>query len=299
MKAKFTLLAILAVAFFSTKAQTIPNAGFETWTSPLNPDGWSTISSAFGFNLGLCKKDSLDKVVGANSVNVYADSIPGQPGYGVVSGVVSTGTASAAGGPPTFAGIPFAFRPDTLFFAYKYTSPGLDTAAVSMAMTKNGSTVFINGYTDIYVPLDPTSQWVLAYIPITSVYANSTITPDTLLLQFSASFLDNPIKGSTLHVDGVFFSASASTGVNDLTNNIEVSVFPNPATDQLNITADLNLEGHKVVITDMNGKLVRIRPLINGVNSIELSDVASGTYIYRIADKNGFFVKQDRFTVAK
>ena len=67
----------------------------------------------------------------------------------------------------------------------------------------------------------------------------------------------------------------------------------------LNIKSDASLESHQVVITDINGRLVRIRPLTNGVNSIELSDVASGTYIYRIADKNGFFIKQDRFNVVK
>jgi len=300
MKAKFTILVFLAIAFFSAEAQIIPNASFETWTSPLTPDGWATFSSALGFNLGLCGKDSLDKVVGNNSVKVYADSIPGQPAYGVVGGVVSTGSGSASAGPPKFVGIPFAFRPDTLFFAYKYTSPGSDTAGLEIKMTKNGATVFAGGYTSLGLDLDTISQWALVYAPLTSAYSNGTITPDTLRLQFYASVAQQSIKGSTLHVDGVFFSASTpATGVNDLSNTIEVSVFPNPVSEMLNIKADVNLEGHQVVITDMNGKLVRIRPLTNGVNSIELSEVASGNYIYRIADKNGRFIKQDRFTVAK
>ena len=78
MKAKFTLLTVLAIAFFSAQAQTIPNNGFDTWTSSLNPDGWATYGSAFGFNFGLCAKDSIDKVVGPNSVRVYSDSVPGQ-----------------------------------------------------------------------------------------------------------------------------------------------------------------------------------------------------------------------------
>jgi len=301
MKTKFTLLAMLAVAFFSAQAQTIPNNGFETWTSPLNPDGWATYSSAFSFNIGLCAKDSLDKVVGANSVRVYSDSIPGQPNYGVIAGLVSTGTATSAGGPPTFIGIPFAFRPDTLFFAYKYTSPGSDTAAVSLTMTKNGATVFAGGYNSLYLGLDTISQWALVYTPITSFYLNSTIVPDTLLLEFTSSIRGNGQrpKGSTLHVDQVFFSASTVSGIDDVTANVEVNVFPNPASDVLNINSDMNLDGHKVVVTDLNGRLVRIRPLTNGANQIELSEVASGTYIYRIADKNGRFIKQDRFNVVK
>ena len=302
MKAKFTLLAILVVAFFSGQAQTIPNAGFETWTNPLTPDGWATLSSAVGFNIGLCEKDSLDKVVGANSVKLYSDTIVGQPSYGVVGGQLYTGSGSAPQGAPVFAGIPFAFRPDTIFFAYKYTTTVADTAIMSIKMTKNGTTVWAGGYPSLGLPLDTSSQWVLVYVPITSFYSNSTITPDTLLLRFSSSLQGQGqrVLGSVLHVDQVFFSASAvNTGVNDIANNFEVSVFPNPASEMLNIKSDASLESHQVVITDINGRLVRIRPLTNGVNSIELSDVASGTYIYRIADKNGFFIKQDRFNVVK
>lgn len=300
MKAKFTLLAILVVAFFSGQAQTIPNAGFETWTSPLAPDGWATYSSAYGVNIGLVAQDTVDKAVGTSSIRIYNDSVAGQGSLGVVPGVASLGSGTAGAQGPIFKGVPFPYRPDTLFFAYKYTSTGADTAGVSLSMTKNGASVFAGGYTSIGFGLDKISQWALIYAPITSVYANSTITPDSLIIQFRSSVIDNSIKGSTLHVDQVFFSASSpATGINDISSKIEVSIFPNPATDQLNITADLNLEGHQVVITDMNGKLVRIRPLTNGVNSIELSDVASGNYIYRIADKTGRFIKQDRFTVAK
>lgn len=297
MKARFTLLAALFVAFFSAQAQTIPNAGFETWTSPLNPDNWSTYSSAFGFNLGLCAKDSLDKVVGNNSVRVYADSIPGQPAYGVIAGVVATGTATAGAQGPQFKGIPFAFRPDTIFFAYKYVSPGNDTAGIAISMTKNGSGVFINGYSGIRVPLDTISEWALVYVPITSAYANATITPDTLLIMFQSANIQQT-KGSTLHVDQVFFSQSeAPNGIEDLNVTYNVSIFPNPVSSELKVKADV--VGGQIVITDLNGKLVRIRPLEGPVTSVDMSDVASGTYIYRIADKNNRFVKQDKFNVVK
>lgn len=297
MKARFTLLAALFVAFFSAQAQTIPNAGFETWTSPLNPDNWSTYSSAFGFNLGLCAKDSLDKVVGNNSVRVYADSIPGQPAYGVIAGVVATGTASAGAQGPQFKGVPFAYHADTLFFAYKYTSPGNDTASVVISMTKNGSGIFVNGYSAVSVSLDTTSEWGLVYIPLASAYANATITPDTLLLIFQSANIQQT-KGSTLHVDQVFFSQSeAPNGIEDLNVTYNVSIFPNPVSNELNVQADV--VGGQIVITDLNGKLVRIRPLEGARTTVDLSDVASGTYIYRIADKNNRFVKQDKFNVVK
>ncbi|HLP49431.1 MAG TPA: T9SS type A sorting domain-containing protein [Chitinophagales bacterium] len=299
MKTKFTFLALLTIAFFSAQAQVIPNAGFETWTSPLNPDGWSTYSSAFGFNLGLCGRDSVDRVVGLSSAKVYADSVPGQPAYGVVAGALATGSASAGAQGPQFNGIAFAFRPDTLYFAYKYVSPGNDTANLILGMRKNGATVFINNYNALRIPLDTTSQWGLAYVPLTTLYANSTITPDTLLVLFEAANFQ-VTKGSTLNVDQLFFSQSVvvPNSIDDVAANVQVSIYPNPASSELNIKAE-NLNGAQVIITDLNGSIVRIRPLTADVTTVDLSEVASGTYIYRIADKTGRFVKQDRFNIVK
>ncbi|HLP21258.1 MAG TPA: T9SS type A sorting domain-containing protein, partial [Chitinophagales bacterium] len=222
----------------------------------------------------------------------------GQPAYGVQAGAVATGSAAAGAQGPQFKGIPFAFRPDTLFFAYKYESTGGDTASVNISMTKNGGPVFINNYIGVKVNLDTASQWSLVYIPMTDIYANASITPDTLLLVYYAANR-KVTKGSTLHVDQVFFSQSAApNGVEDVTANYEVSVYPNPVSSELNIKAE-NLNGGQVVITDLNGSIVRIRPLTGDVTTVELGDVASGTYIYRLADKTGRFVKQDRFNVAK
>jgi hypothetical protein len=298
MRTKFTLLAILAVAFFSTNAQVVPNSSFETWTSPNNPDGWSTYSSGFGANIGLAFKDTADKVVGNASIKITCDSVPGQPNYGVIAGLVSTGSLTFGAQGPAFTGIPFAFRPDTLFFAYKYQSPGGDTAVLSLSFTKNGSSALVQNAPAVGVYLDPAAQWTLAYVPINSFYANGTIVPDTLLLRFLAGNRKKTV-GTTLHVDGVFFSTAAVTGVNEVENNIAVTVFPNPVVDQLNIQSSENMDGNKIIITDMTGAIVRIRPLTSTLTSIELSDVASGTYVYRIADKGGRFIKQDRFTVAK
>src|SRR4051812_19713958 len=117
MNSKFTWLVLFITLSLSTFAQQIPNPGFDLWTvDPLAPNSWSTYESAFGMPLGLAKKDSVDKLTGTASVSLFSDSIPGFPQYGVFPGIVSLGSVDASMGAPEFSGIPFAFRPDTIYF---------------------------------------------------------------------------------------------------------------------------------------------------------------------------------------
>ena len=136
MKAKFTLVLVLLLGVLFSNAQQVPNSSFDTWTSPLAPDDWSTYESAFGFSLGLSAKDTVDKVVGPASISIKSDSIPGFPSYGVLSGIASLGGVSTAGGAPEFLGAPFTYRPDTLFVLYKYVPAGADTSVIVFGFLK-------------------------------------------------------------------------------------------------------------------------------------------------------------------
>ena len=94
MKKIFT--SILAVAFGAAAfAQQIPNSGFETWTSPNNPDNWATWESAIGAPLGLATKDTSSKVEGAASIKIKTDSIQAGPSKRLIPGFVYFGTAAS------------------------------------------------------------------------------------------------------------------------------------------------------------------------------------------------------------
>ncbi len=298
MKAKFTLFVLFVAAFFAASAQQVPNSSFDSWTTDtLAPDGWATYESVFGFPLGLSGKDGVDKIVGPYSLKLESDSIPGQPAYGVVAGGVGLGKGVMTGQGPQFAGIAFAFKPDTLFLGYKYTSPASDTALMALTMTKNGAGAFTGGAATLALRLDATSQWSLLYTILTSFYTATV--PDTLGVEFYAS-AGNAVKGSTLHLDAVLFGyVNLPSALQEVADKLNVSVYPNPASDVITISTDINTTGFRAVISDINGKLVSVNNLEGQKTIINVSEFSNGTYIYRIADAQGNILKQNRFNVVK
>ena len=296
MKTRFTLLILLVAALFTAEAQQVPNAGFDNWAVSFTPDNWTTVDALFGGPLGFAFRDSLDKVSGAASIKLVSDSLSLAPQAGVIAGLVSLGSGSYTPGPnpPKFFGIPFAFRPDTLFFGYKYATPGADTAGLQIVLTKNTVPVLAGG-----VSLDTTSLWALAFVELTPAYANANV-PDTLLLQFYSSFGNVGIKGSTMHIDVVLFGyVNLPSGLQEVADKLNFNVYPNPTTDLITVSADENANDFRVVISDISGKLVSVNNLEGQKTGINVSQFSNGTYIYRIADKTGNVLKQGKFNVVK
>ncbi len=200
MKTRITLLVLLVAAFFAGNAQQIPNASFDNWTAdPLSPDGWITFDGMFGQSFGLSERDSIDKIIGDASLKLTSDSVQAVPAYGVLPGLASLGTGGLGAGGPEFSGIQFTYRPDTMALIFKYSSPGLDTALINLQFTKNGAPILAGG-----IRLNKYANWVFLKIPLTAAYANANI-PDSLQIQFLSSARATPIKGSTLHIDSVWF----------------------------------------------------------------------------------------------
>ncbi|MDB5282034.1 MAG: hypothetical protein JWO06_1109 [Bacteroidota bacterium] len=295
MKTKFTLVALLTVGFFYAQAQQPPNAGFNTWDNSYTPTGYMTNDALFGSALGFTFQDNVDFVEGTSSLELKSDSLSFAPSAGVVSDIVSSGTGTYSPNTgPQYSGVPFAFRPDTIFFDYKYTSPGTDTGALSILLSKNFSTVVLG----VGIPLDTTSQWISAYAVVTSYYQSAVI-PDTLILQFLSSY-GIGTKGSTLHIDGVRFGyVHTATEIAAIANETRVNVYPNPASTELNISVSDNVKGSAFEAFDLTGRLVSKTILENPSSSVDISKLSNGTYIYRISDANNLTVSQNKFVVVK
>lgn len=380
MRTKFTLLSAFIVAFFAVNAQQLNNAGFETWTNPSNPDNWTTWESLTGAPLGLVKKDTASKVEGTASIQIKTDSVQAGPTKRLIPGFALYGSAIySPPNPPQFIEAAFAFKPDTLWFAYKYTPAGNDTAALQISVSGPTGTP-IGGL----LPLTSTQgQWALIYVPLTANLAGIP-TVDSLSLLFSSS-KGSGVQGSVLNVDAIRFGyvstcaaptaptaaiagqssinqgqsttvsvsggtlgdgtwnwytgscggtavgtgstlavtpASTTTyyvrgegcgsstacaqvtvtvvpvGVNEVAT-VTLSVFPNPATDVLTVNADQNLEGYSFEVMDVTGRVLSKTQLNGQTSTINVSDLAKGNYIYKIADKNNQLVTQNKFAIVK
>ena len=201
MKTRFTLLAAFVAAFFSGFGQQIPNGSFETWTNPLTPDGWVDVEVAESVPLNVFTfKDLSTFTVGQASAELLSDSTSLDPAAGVVPGFLSLGSAAIVGNQIHFAGIPFAYRPDTLVFDYKLAASHTDTGLFQIFLTQGG----VNEVLGLAIPLDTASSWTHVAVPLATFYQSGT-TPDTLLIQFFATNPSAAVNGDTIHVDGLRF----------------------------------------------------------------------------------------------
>jgi len=294
MKAKFTLLTFFVAAFFAANAQQIPNAGFETWTNPGNPDGWGTWETATGAPLGLATKDTASKREGDASLKLKTDSVQAGPQKLLIPGMASLGTATYSPPNLNLLGIPFTFRPDTLFFSYKYTPAGNDTAWVELEISGTTGDLLAGG-----LPLTATlGQWVDVYVPLTGDIAPGAV--DSIRILFTSSLPSGfGVQGSVLNVDAIRFGYVLTTAVQEVAEKFNITVYPNPTTNFITVSSDENTEDFRAVVSDISGKIVSVNELSGNKTMINVSDLANGTYIYRIADKTGNILKQDRFNVVK
>ncbi len=96
-------------------------------------------------------------------------------------------------------------------------------------------------------------------------------------------------KKKSYHIAGSKLEGNNSTVLSKI-HNSQLAVFPNPASDHINVQFDHSATGEgKVVIVDMIGKTLSVRSidLIKGVNQIEVStsDLPEGMYTLRVVRK--------------
>ncbi len=101
----------------------------------------------------------------------------------------------------------------------------------------------------------------------------------------------NSIQGSTGTVtQGVQqpYEIMVVTGVEEASGiTLEISVYPNPATDFLKLIIQNYETGNlRFQLYDINGISLRNSKIESGETSITMSNLASGTYFLKITDKN-------------
>jgi len=85
---------------------------------------------------------------------------------------------------------------------------------------------------------------------------------------------------------GVSFSTNCvSLGINEQVNNINLSIYPNPTSDNLTIDTEDNIES--IIIVDIMGK--QVKTFIPTANTIDVSSLVKGIYFLQIPTANGIF----------
>ena len=91
--------------------------------------------------------------------------------------------------------------------------------------------------------------------------------------------------GSCSTVSDCLTVSNLSVGDNQKT--VGITIFPNPANDNINVKFDKNFETLSVEIISMTGQVVkRVNAINNNLVSINITELASGIYILRTDDKH-------------
>ncbi len=295
----FTLLLMVS-ATFAANAQ-LTNGDLETWTaftgtaSYNEPGSGPTRTTHF-----LRTLNELNDITGPISV-FRADSAHGGT-YAArirsvtfatyfIPGFLGTGDINF-GAATMYLGRQYTSQPNSFSTWYKYAPAGGsgDSAKFEVIFTK------YDALNQVSVPIGwgssavttPTSTWTQLQFNITW---DTVAAPDTAIIIAAASggyninnFLSSVGDiGSTLWVDDMTLqSGFVSTDPEYINEN--VNIYPNPATDFVNISLGNLPENLKLFVYDINGKQVMYKVMNGGNYLLDVSSLAHGVYGIVIQD---------------
>lgn len=131
-----------------------------------------------------------------------------------------------------------------------------------------------------------------SFVNIWRNYSYTFPTTDTFTL--AVGILNNGDNTGTSYLLLDEFNFTTSLGINKNLQKSNFSIYPNPASQFLNIKFTEN-ENHSVVITDMNGKFVSSSNFQGNCNSLDISNLESG--IYFIKDTNTEYSIFQKFVI--
>ncbi len=96
---------------------------------------------------------------------------------------------------------------------------------------------------------------------------------------------------------GEYFLSTAIAEIQEHSNASLISVYPNPASDNINFNSKANSVSI-IEIYDVNGQLISSQALMNANTSINVSAFSNGIYFYSAIDVNGNTIDRGKFSVA-
>jgi len=316
MKRLLLLLGATALSV-AGMAQTIANNSFETWRTSTSgalapdtvmaPDSWFGADSLiiadgefYGSLIAISPtvwqrqlyKEATIVHTGSYSAKLVTKK---QDTLGVFPGIMSNAQANVAisivGGSPSLGGITYSGGTATTYHittvsAWVQYAPGtgLDSGSMSVSAyaTVFGLDSMIGSGT---VTVGNTSgSWT--QITATLTYNGSGLPVDTVRIIFTSSAGTNNEIGSTMYVDDVTMTGTLPNEVqNVFGESAAVAVYPNPASDELNIRGQVNA-AYTIALFSVNGQQVSTST-VKGAGSVDISSLAAGMYFYNITDAAG------------
>lgn len=207
-KLLFTLASILI--FSALSAQTVPNGGFENWSTAFYFD-----EPSFGLTTNLqsfyaTQAGNVQKSTDAFAGNFAAKLITVTNNTDTLPGVIFLGTPSANS---IVGGIPINVRPDSLKCYAKFSMQPNDTAAILVAFKKFGMPNPIGAASIVFTGVQNSYQ---VYTAVINWIDNNTV-PDSLVGFFTSSSFNGSaaMPGSEILFDNVGFTGAVGAPSTD------------------------------------------------------------------------------------
>jgi hypothetical protein len=283
----FTIALMFAAAI--SKAQSVPNGNFETWSNPngyLVPNDWETLNdmtSSAGVYTATRGGTSSDYYLKLTSQNVTGMGV--MPGI-AVSGMLDMNNLTA------LSGFPFAYRPVSFTGKWQFMgNSGNDSGYVKVFLTKWNSSMQMRD-TIGYVSQDLNGMvmsWSNFNLPFTY---NSTDVPDSCMIALNASG-PNPEAGSYLYVDNLSFSGIVA-GVENTEITGTFKIFPNPSNHEIQIDlSGLKATAQQFEITDLTGKIILTKQYNGSLfQTISIGEMPAGNYFLKITTEKGIVTQK-------
>lgn len=289
---KYLLITLLAVFAFATgQAQTtIPNLDLENWDdfgSYEEPAGgvWTTANKVVQLSslYPVTTTKSSDAHSGSWAAKIETSQIPVIST--LVTGTLSTGEFRTTATPPNnlLRGTPYTARPGVFRGWYKFTSVQGDSCSIYMWLHKwNGTGRDTVGFAGFF-PKQSVNTYTQWDIPIDYKSSDS---PDSVSIVFASSAAGELFQGqvgNTLWIDDL--EITSATGVPSvLMPEIGVSVYPNPASEWVELKMESTLMGAEVDVYAVDGRIVATVPVTADLARVDVADFAAGTYTYVVRE---------------
>lgn len=152
----------------------------------------------------------------------------------------------------------------SVFVNYPYIAAVLDCNGDTVAT----GDIFVFGQvgqSSLAYPVTVSGSLACEPLTIAFVYGDENLNNDTCLLAFGES--------------------TASAQLSQRSDN--VSIYPNPAVDQVHIQTKLSQVGSSFFVYDFTGKLMLTGKLMSESTSVDISNFSTGMYLIKIGDNLG------------
>jgi hypothetical protein len=293
------LLAFQGLLMIGLHAQNLPDAGFEIWVSQSSyedPQGWGTLNSStsiIGVKTVTKATAPADVHSGSSAIKLTTLHI-GIPYNMNIPGIAATGTINTTT-KAIDGGFSYTQRPISLCGWYKYSPAGKDTASVTVTLSKWDNVTHQRVTVGSGIFRDTAHVNTYASFTATMIYVNALV-PDSGVITLLSSQQTSSVINSTLFIDDLAFNITSYIR-EDLTDAL-IAVYPNPASDRLNI-GNLPTDASHFILIDICGRKVVDKKLNNVQLTIPLSDFGAGLYFYQVLSGNLTVMKQGKLIIRK